>query len=1259
MGGKFRVVAAGKNKLKLQAVIDGQREHGGPVNAGGSYLVGEKGPEIFVPRNSGGIIPNYALGGIVRSTKHNYGNRASRRGGEYAQVGNNGADTRAYLPPEIKTFKGNIWNPAVESIDNALTKVAVDINAALNGVPLKLIQGAQKANEGLITVAQKVDIGLKQMSSRIMVAAENPGKTLQKAYDKVRIGFLDQKVITPLDKAVQSMKTKISAGISSVGTSISNSVNAASEKLEASKAKLSRMGTIMQQAAISTGTPNARWSAMNPQRGFWATVAANKPRSLGQMDPGRGMMAGMGLTMAATGIGNAIGGSAGATTAGMAMGAGVAMQMGGLQAINSMLGKMKTFGAAQGGVFKTLRANILATGAAFKGLTVAEGLAAIGAKGFGLAMKTMMLNSPLVILLGIIAAFTAIKKFFSWLSAERAQNAKETTLTVGITAKAAEQAGIKYHDLSTSIKDTSAQLELMRAKGKAAFETFAGGGKVQGLTLSVNQLRKAIADAKKSQGELVGAFSNAGNGDASQAEKQKIVTDMAANLKAQFVSSGMSAEDATNKIFAMIKASKNADMAFNAITSSGFTKVTDAATATTAVIENLNKKMGEKTLHGSGENAYTTQDFGGKDLGNALSNSTAAIDEQMRKLIGTKDAMGNVIDAAKAYSMTMDDVNKKAGANVKLTDDQVASLKESHPELEKILNSTDSTASVFAKWQLELAGVQADLKNISGEEAQMLAQFEAGIQSAIKAQEATGKGILGRSNSLVTKLQKDVAAGGQAAAEAANKAQIDVQNEIKLIDKKIKAIQDEAQARRDAINVQKQQQDLADQIASKQLDILAAQATGNTQAEQQAKLDKNKLIREQQMAAATEAINAKEKAQVDALNKAKESQQAKADAAAKKLADAQAAAATASTRLSTVQGFQGTYESLVQQKANAKLMSPGAERDQALKDVEGALVSLVGSISASAKGKDAGLAKMLKETFGGTLIDAKTGAGLLATRTTTLDSKGPHTTMTAGLAEQTLNKSAVDATTSAVQKMAGGRSIADLERAIQGKGVLGGKTAASAIQVATESKYKMDSSKKGYLNDTGKAAVVSDNKLQPGQWFTYAGMDYRVDDNSNAVRMGKHKDLGTIDPETGLPKKATGGLIKGPGNGTSDSIYMPGAMGRAKNGAFVSNGEFVTTAASVRSIGADAMQLMNKFGATGLMAAALGKLKFNTGGNGFQMHDTRTGTNGTISIVQNIYPSPGMDMDAFAKKVVDMSVKVIEQDFKMANKMSGIKRTIR
>ena len=43
--------------------ILGTRSKGGPVRTGGSFVVGEKGPELFVPKRSGTIIPNDKLGG--------------------------------------------------------------------------------------------------------------------------------------------------------------------------------------------------------------------------------------------------------------------------------------------------------------------------------------------------------------------------------------------------------------------------------------------------------------------------------------------------------------------------------------------------------------------------------------------------------------------------------------------------------------------------------------------------------------------------------------------------------------------------------------------------------------------------------------------------------------------------------------------------------------------------------------------------------------------------------------------------------------------------------------------------------------------------------------------------------------------------------------------------------------------------------------------------------------------------------------------
>ena len=47
--------------VAITSKIAGKRADGGPVNAGRSYIVGERGPELFTPGASGTITPNHAL----------------------------------------------------------------------------------------------------------------------------------------------------------------------------------------------------------------------------------------------------------------------------------------------------------------------------------------------------------------------------------------------------------------------------------------------------------------------------------------------------------------------------------------------------------------------------------------------------------------------------------------------------------------------------------------------------------------------------------------------------------------------------------------------------------------------------------------------------------------------------------------------------------------------------------------------------------------------------------------------------------------------------------------------------------------------------------------------------------------------------------------------------------------------------------------------------------------------------------------------
>lgn len=63
----------------IGGLLDGARAEGGPVAAGGAYLVGERGPELFVPRQPGSIVPNGGVGAVAVYNTFNLSGPMDRR----------------------------------------------------------------------------------------------------------------------------------------------------------------------------------------------------------------------------------------------------------------------------------------------------------------------------------------------------------------------------------------------------------------------------------------------------------------------------------------------------------------------------------------------------------------------------------------------------------------------------------------------------------------------------------------------------------------------------------------------------------------------------------------------------------------------------------------------------------------------------------------------------------------------------------------------------------------------------------------------------------------------------------------------------------------------------------------------------------------------------------------------------------------------------------------------------------------------------
>ncbi|MBD8531578.1 MULTISPECIES: phage tail length tape measure family protein [unclassified Massilia] len=101
--------------------ISGARAAGGPVSSGLSYLVGEKGPEIFTPSSTGAITPNHMIGAgggspitIQTNVQVTAGGASSTTTGDQSAAGRALADMIASKAKEVIVREsrqgGLIWN---------------------------------------------------------------------------------------------------------------------------------------------------------------------------------------------------------------------------------------------------------------------------------------------------------------------------------------------------------------------------------------------------------------------------------------------------------------------------------------------------------------------------------------------------------------------------------------------------------------------------------------------------------------------------------------------------------------------------------------------------------------------------------------------------------------------------------------------------------------------------------------------------------------------------------------------------------------------------------------------------------------------------------------------------------------------------------------------------------------------------------------------------------------------------------------------
>ncbi len=1023
-----------------------------------------------------------------------------------------------------------------------------------------------------------------------------------------------------LRASIKTSGSYIGGAYKDFGTSIVNSGKAAMQRIQASARNLKTQIIAEQNAYAGRNYPVGQ----APQQGLFGPGYIGKYKDLGDGLQSRKvgslgfrkteyLVDGTSMTAKqAKAAGVAIPQRANGMSMGAQMGIGMAGSMGGMALMQkekvNVLGKeMSGMSAGMGVMIASSVLPLLPIG---KMATAAKNGIGGVTKAIG-ALRTGAMTASKVIagLLRFAKAFGPIglaisAVFEGFMIYKRVQDDwQDARMGLSMTAKAAEQAGIKYFNLQETMQGYIDKQKLAAAAAKGAASSSIG---MPGLPQSIEEMKKAKEEGKGLK-DLIESL----NRSQSTEETQRLVN----NQKAQMVAAGMSIEEANKKIYGALANSNKASQSYKMLADQQFGAIIDKSSAAEFAVGNLLNTL---------NNGAGTADWY-KEVGNGFEGLINVFSNATSSLVGTKDALGNVIDEYEAYQIVM---AKTEANNPKMNEsigsDVYNNLAKTQPLLASITNETDTIKGILAKWKLFTAGINIDLSKIDSTLANKLAGFTSAIGTGIDqltkaANNATTYGTVG---SALAKLQKTISATSAASQRAAAASQRSAQEELKTIAKKIKLIEDEKNKKLESLRATQEASNYALELQKLQIEYADAVSRGDTQAAARARLDIDQLTMNRQSELASKAIE-------DAANRAKaplekdaEAIQNKSDKQGVAFQNAQDNSALAGEIMTKVTGFQTRYNDLTTRGIEAKLL-PAKERAAEEAKITAELLALIKEIQASGKGSGT-TAKTIRDAFAAYFN--KDGSAINPSSTTTgsptgFDKNGKPILSTVTTPNQsvldTFNKD-MAAVTKLASSITGGVTLKQLrDDVLIALGKAPGKApkgttefGPSTVQTGT-GKNVFEGFKSAYAKGQGTMVDVNG---QVWYKFNWNGKTYVSDNSGVDIRPWdeKTKTMGS------RIKKANGGVVKhfgpgggvyGPGTGTSDSIP-----------AMLSNGEYVVRAESVQAIGVPMLDKINKLASGGMVSYDIpkyssgGRIRFNEGGlasSGSALYNINVELNGT------------------------------------------------
>jgi TP901 family phage tail tape measure protein len=470
----------------------------------------------------------------------------------------------------------------------------------------------------------------------------------------------------------------------------------------------------------------------------------------------------------------------------------------------------------------------------------------------------------------LVAAIAGVGIAIQSVNKKLEEHRRVVNSAFGLESTTVAKLGLQYTTASERMSDYRKNLDLLNASAAAYKYTTDKVGGAQGIDMTQAELDALKKSSKKDFKTEISMFDTASGSETAQKATQ---------LKAMFVSSGMAVQEANELIYALILNSNKAESALTVLGNKGFGSIQDKATAAASTV---------KTFASVIENGNTDQ------IGKSADSALNAYLNLETSLVNISDKTKPIVTESEAYLQVLNKIKNSNAGNVKLGDDIYLALAKQNAELGKIINSTDTFASVLAKTKLATSGLALDLANMGDKAAIALSMVISQQQENLSS--AGGP---------FAKLARDIKNAGKTNADQIVKtAQVSADSLNKQIDlhnKNIKKIKEEAEARKKALDEQLSDETTLLQIKKKQMDYADAIASGDMSKAAQAQLDIQALTRAQEVTVAKRSIDDKaekdikaQEAAIDALNKKLDglqktvnAAQASASAAQKKSADLQ------------------------------------------------------------------------------------------------------------------------------------------------------------------------------------------------------------------------------------------------------------------------------------------------------------------------------------------------------------------------------------